>query len=216
MIKHKIIKSIIFIHFLCLLFSDIKAVTETGDQVILNDNGTWQYLLDPIKDIRVNPRLYLSSYYSDFLLKSKIIDIGVRLNPKKYTFNKGIGGDEEYMFIHESDEVYGMIIPENIIHINIFEDVELIKKILTYNASTVGKNTRINDIEYRNVNQNKLLYVTYQTEIDEYSFTYMVYVLSEPEIGFVQFQVYTYTDLIDVYSEEMEELLNGLVVINND
>ncbi|MDN3655361.1 hypothetical protein QWZ08_06985 [Ferruginibacter paludis] len=56
-----------------------KAVTETGEQVLLAADGTWRYV-EAVKNndsITVNPTQFKKVSTANFLLKSKIVPVGV-------------------------------------------------------------------------------------------------------------------------------------------
>ena len=72
--------------------AQIKAVTETGEEVILYDDGTWKYqnenqLLE--KEIPINSSIFEKDKESTFLLKSNKLNIGIYINTKKWSFKKG-------------------------------------------------------------------------------------------------------------------------------
>ena len=99
-------KGITFLVF-CLLIAGFsqaqqKAVTETGDEVILFDDGTWQYQDEETqkeKEIPTNPTEFKKDKKSTFLLKSNRFNVGIYLNPKVWSFKKASDNpDAEYQF----------------------------------------------------------------------------------------------------------------------
>ncbi len=73
-------KNQIFIILLCLFalpaMSQQNAVTENGEEVLLNPDGTWEYLnQEDIEknEIPVNPKEFFKADESSFLLKSKVM-----------------------------------------------------------------------------------------------------------------------------------------------
>ena len=98
------------------LTAQISAVTETGDEVILYEDGTWKYLNDSIienAEIPVNEKEFLKSKKSTFLVKSKKLNVGIWINPKNWSFTKGIENDAfEYQFRKKGDDLYAMLISE--------------------------------------------------------------------------------------------------------
>ena len=70
-------------------FSQINAITDTGDAVILYKNNTWKYVNDSIsetKDILTNNFEFKKDKNATFLVKSKKTPIGLWINPKKMEF----------------------------------------------------------------------------------------------------------------------------------
>ena len=69
---NKFFLAAIFLFFNSFCFSQIKAVTETGDEVILFEDGTWKYA-DTTKtekeDISINPKKFTKNSTATFLLK---------------------------------------------------------------------------------------------------------------------------------------------------
>ena len=65
---NKFFLAAIFLFFNSFCFSQIKAVTETGDEVILFEDGTWKYA-DTTKtekeEININPKKDLASWASE-------------------------------------------------------------------------------------------------------------------------------------------------------
>mgnify|MGYP006154928979 CR=1 FL=1 len=63
-----------------------------GDKVILYTDGSWHYkdkTISDAKDIKTNSYNFTKDRKSTFLLKSKVFNIGVYLNPKDWTIEKG-------------------------------------------------------------------------------------------------------------------------------
>ena len=72
-----------------ICFGQQKALTETGDEVILYDDGTWKYTNQAETTfIDTNKVEFKKNDNSTFLLKSKKFNIGVWINPKKWKFIK--------------------------------------------------------------------------------------------------------------------------------
>lgn len=98
----------IFIVLLLCIFSlnviaSKKAVTEDGDVVILNDDGTWIYedgKASNIVEITINSNIFKKDSRSNFALKSSKTNSSFSINPKKWKFNKNENGQEasEYAF----------------------------------------------------------------------------------------------------------------------
>lgn len=73
-----------FIPVFLLLISNIciaqtKAVTDTGEEVILYEDRTWKYandFRDPKLAIKTNPVEFKKSNNANFLLKSKLAEVG--------------------------------------------------------------------------------------------------------------------------------------------
>ena len=147
---------------LCLFslnnFSQIKAVTESGDEVILYENNTWKYINDSInnnKEIETNSFQYKKPKRATFLVKSKNLKVGIHINPKKWSFEKDADGEaSEYSFQMKNEDLYGMIITEKV-------QIPLInlKDIAIENAKEAAPDIQVDKEEYRYVNGKKLLMI---------------------------------------------------------
>ena len=203
----------IFTILISVTFTQINAVTETGDQVILNNDGTWSYekysenKYSENKNITTNHQRYTKKWDSDFLVKSKISDVGFWINTKSWNFERGSSDDDfEYFFENESNELWGIAIVEKL-----SIPYEMMPEIVIEIAESGGlTNTKINKTEYRYVNDNKILLVDYQGDMYGIEFNYISYILSNEKIGTVQYIAYTTTDLKNKYKYEIEAFLNGI------
>ena len=100
----RIITSILILTFCMLsekLYSQTNAITEFGDNIILYDNGTWEFKeIRSLSETRKNPKTFNKPNASSFLLKSKKANIGIWLNNKKWGFEKATNNvDAEYNLI---------------------------------------------------------------------------------------------------------------------
>ena len=81
-----------------------KAITDTGDIVILNDDGTWVYSDDAKKTanaIETNERKFAKPKDTSFILKSTINNSAFWVNMHRWAFKKGdvdAGAIAEYEF----------------------------------------------------------------------------------------------------------------------
>ena len=110
--------------FICLLsitsHAFQRAVTDEGDIVILNENGTWSYEnSDTIKvnEIRLNNNIFKKNPDSTFSLKSTKNKSIFWIDPQKWSFTKGKGIDadeREYKFTLKGQDLYGLAITEKV------------------------------------------------------------------------------------------------------
>ena len=191
------------------LTAQISAVTETGDEVILYEDGTWKYLNDSIienAEIPVNEKEFLKSKKSTFLVKSKKLNVGIWINPKNWSFTKGIENDAfEYQFRKKGDDLYAMLISEKM-----QIPIETLKGVAVENAKSAAPDIKIIKEEYLNVNGIKVLMLQMSGTLQGLRFTYYVYYYSNSN-GTIQLITYTAENLFPNYLEDIEEFLNGLV-----
>lgn len=193
----------------CLVFSQQRAVTENGEEVILYDNGSWTYENEEEithKEIPTNPSLFEKGKESTFLLKSNKMNMGFYLNPKTWSFKKATENeDAEYEFQIKDGDLYGMVITEKM-----EVPLESLKSIAVNNGKKVAPDLKIEKEEYRTVNGLKVLLLKMNGTTQGIKFTYYGYYFSSAQ-GSLQFITYTSQNLIDSYIPEAEKLLNGLV-----
>lgn len=194
-------------------FAQQKAVTETGEEVILYDDGTWKYVNEEDSDgeeIPTNSTEFMKGKKATFLLKSTKVNLGFYLNAKEWAFEKA-GDDEavEYSLQLKGEDLYGMIITEKI-----EIPLETLKRVAFENGKSVSPDIQIVHQEYRVVNGIKVLLMQMDGTIEGVKFSYYGYYFSSEE-GTVQYVTYTSQNLLDEYRATCEELLNGLVVIED-
>lgn len=189
-----------------------KAVSETGEEIILFDDGTWQYQNDDAlkeSEIPTNSEVHLKDDRSTFLLKSNKMNVGFWLDPKKWTFKKAIDNPEAEYELHLKDEdLYGMVITEKV-------EVPLItlRSLAVENGKLVAPDLIIVKEEYRTVNGLQVLLLQLNGTMQGIKFSYYGYYFSSIS-GTVQFITYTSQNLLDGYVKECEKLLNGFVELN--
>lgn len=194
------------------LLAQKKAITDSGEEVILYDNGTWKYVNDSLnekKEIAVNPKPFTKKSAATFLVKSTRTKIGVYIDTKTWTFKKAEDNeDAEYQFQVKNNDLYGMLIAEKT-----EVPLETLRGIALENAKQVAPDIQVMKQEYRTVNGKKMLFMQMQGTTQGVKFAYYGYYYSNPK-GTVQLVAYTSQELINDLKDEAEELLNGLVVLD--
>ncbi|MCB0514980.1 MAG: hypothetical protein KDD49_02840, partial [Bacteroidetes bacterium] len=115
----KLLLLLAFLFYSTSGFAQQKAVTEKGDEVLLYENGTWEYAepeaLTEEENVVIptNPTPFTKDEKSSFLLKSDRVHLGFWINPKVWKFEKAKNNEEaEYELTLKSGDLYGMIITE--------------------------------------------------------------------------------------------------------
>lgn len=188
-----------------------RAVTENGEEVILHENGTWEY--QNIEDmtskaIPVNHFPYVKDESATFQLKSTKIPVGFWLDPKKWSFKKAETGEiAEYSINHKDSDMYAMVIAEKV-------EIPLksLKTIALSNGREAAPDLKIEKEELRTVNGLEVLMLQMSGTIQGIKFTYFGYYHSNPK-GTVQFLGFTSHNMFEEYRLELESLLNGLTEI---
>ncbi|MFZ1677448.1 MAG: hypothetical protein WBP41_09250 [Saprospiraceae bacterium] len=192
-------------------YAQQSAVTQTGEEVTLYDNGTWTYVnKDSINadEILTNPEKYARSDKSSFLLKSTRLGIGCYLDPKKWSFKKGEETEAaEYEINDIANGLYGMMITEKL-----DLPLESLANIALDNARDAAPDVKIIKKEYRYVNGLKVLMMRMTGTIQDIKFSYYGYYYSTSG-GATQFLVYSSEEIVDQHISDIEDLLNGFVVV---
>lgn len=211
----KIILVFLFLSVLINVNAQQKAVTETGDEVILFEDGTWSYQ-NPNKQaeesvVQTNPKIFKKDSDASFLLKSNKVDYGFWINPKVWSFKKAVDNKEaEYQLYRKKGDLYGMIITEKI-----EIPIETLKSIAFQNGQKAAPDLKIIKEEYRIVNGQKVVFLQMDGTIQGVKFSYYGYYFSNIN-GTVQFITYTSQNLLADFKEECDKLLNGLVILTHE
>ena len=208
--KKTVFTCVVFlVPFIC--FAEQRAVTDKGEEVILYDDGRWEYVGRDGDDggaIKVNDREFTKPENATFLLKSKRNNIGLWLDSKKWRFKDAQSNkDAEYELSLKGQDLYGMILTEKI-----ETPLESLVNIAFQNAEAVAPDVQIINREYRIVNGNKVIQMQMNGTMEGIKFVYYGYYISNKE-GSTQILTYTSQGLFDQFHDEMEELLNGLVIL---
>lgn len=185
-----------------------KAVTDTGQQVILKNDGTWVYADKAQKfehEIETNNARFEKAHESTFLLKSSRNKSSFWIDPAKWSFRKpDDDAAVEYRFQLKGKDLYGMAVTEGVdIPLDSLADIALA------NAQGAAPDAKVIKKEYRTVNGRKVIYMEMKGTIKGINFTYLGYYCAS-SAGATQFIAYTATSAIAKYNSEIMELLNGL------
>jgi hypothetical protein len=187
-----------------------KAVTETGDEVVLYNNYTWKYSKDPTQKniIKWNGAQFTKSKNATFLLKSTRTHTGFWLDPATWTFEKSKNNPAaEYEFHDRGSSLQGLVIPDatNIPY-------ESFPEILITNAKEASPDFEVENMEYRMVNGIKVLYLQSTGTLSGIKFMFYGYYYSD-SVSAIQFLTYGFYNNKDKDQKLAESLLNVFVAI---
>lgn len=191
-------------------FAQMKAVTDTGEEVILNKNGTWKYAnVTPSYTTRLDTVDYKKDANATFLVKGKAIKYGVYIDPKKWRFKADEDDNtaHEYQFTLKNGDAYAMLIPERT-----ELTLELLKMAAVENAKNVSPDAHISREETRRVNGHIITMLELRGSIKDLPFVYIGYYYVGKQ-GTIQFVAYTTESLIKENQKDLESLLNGLTLL---
>ena len=203
----------LFVTILLLLaatsYASQKAITDTGEEVILNSDGTWEYSDNAQKatnTIETNKKKFEKPRNSSFLLKSIKNNSAYWINTDKWSFGKAKGNAEaEYEFKLKGKDLYGMAITEGA-----EIPLESLANIALSNARGIAPDAKSVKQEFRIVNGKKVIYMEIDCTVEGMKVAYLGYYYSDVS-GATQLVTYTGTNLVDKYKSEINNLLNGLV-----
>jgi len=203
----------LFVTILLLLaatsYASQKAITDTGEEVILNNDGTWKYSDNAKKAtniIETNKKKFKKPRDSSFLLKSIKNNSAYWINTDKWSFGKAKDNPEaEYQFQLKGKDLYGMAIAEGI-----EMPLESLVNVAFTNAQSAAPNMKVVRQEYRIVNGNKLICMEMNGTLQNVDFTYLGYYYSNSS-GSTQLITYTATNLVAKYKSDIYDFLNGLM-----
>ncbi|KFC20850.1 hypothetical protein [Epilithonimonas lactis] len=208
------------ITFLFLIFnysfltSQIKALTEDGREVVLLENKTWRFVNETdektLSDIQTNETPVIKSSASTFLMRSKKVDAGIYINPKKWkTIKMSVLPTAEYTFqslIDPSTMILGSLMSENAP----IQTLKNLRDILLGSIQSEADYFKLNKSEYRTVNGIKVLFIDYSLNTSGMDFHYIGnYYLTED--GYCNVVVFSYEKDFEKNQSEMLHLINGLV-----
>jgi hypothetical protein len=191
--------------------AQIKALTDDGREVILYKNGTWKFLKgDQAKQdsIRISGKTYSKIPAQTFLVKSKVADVGIYINPQDWKFKIGTSnGDNEYSFNFKNDVAFAFLITEKLQF-----DYEALRNVALSNARNVGPDLQEVLAEFRTVNGRKVLCLKFQCTVQEIPLAYFGYYYSSAN-GTAQLLAASTQQQFPEIEGKIEEFLNGMVPI---
>ena len=211
-------KNLIIVTALILLFSKFSiaqktAITDTGQEVTLYKNGTWEYVnLQDSSIFKLDTNLvhFQKESKATFLLKSKVNDCGIFLNPKKWKFkNSTINEAAEYGIWSIDGSIQALILNE-VIEI----PLATLSKLALKNARRATEGSIIvENQEFRVVNEVSVLCTKMIGYVNGVKYNYIGYYFSNQN-GSTQIVCYTSQKMFPEKEIEMESLLNGFVVLD--
>ncbi len=195
------------------LIAQIKAITDTGDEIILLDNKTWRFKNEKTN---ISPTIKLNfsrGSNSTFLIKSKINGFGVYLNPKTYIFNRESDGkDAEFGFTSRKKNSWGLMINESI-----GVPLKSMRTVQIENLKEKATNIEVLKEEYIVVNGVEALHLRIKADVKELGDLSCIYCTYSTSTKDSTTQLTSFTTEINfkTCSEDMYELLNGLTKLES-
>lgn len=205
----RLLFSVLFAATTIAAHAQTKAVTETGEEVFLYTDGTWKYVdIKPAYATNIDTIKVNKGANATFLVKSPKFKYGIWIDPKKWKFVAGKDGEsQELKFSLKSKEAQGAVIAERVeMPYASLQEVALI------NAKQAAEDAHIAREEIRLVNGKIVRLMQIEGTIAGLKFVYFGYYYVGNE-GTFQFVTYTYKSTFEENVKEMEQLLNGFVIL---
>jgi len=186
------------------------ATTEDGRKVMLYDSGKWEYVKETgdTSAVKIDLNNFTKPATAKTFVKSEKNNFGVWYDNKKWKKNDASNNeDSEFGFTLAKGDGYAMAITERI-----EIDMDNLKDIALGNARKVAPDIELEKEEYRMVNGKKVKCIQMTGTATGIKFTFFGYYCSN-DTGTIQFVCFTGKSLIKTYQKDFEELLNGLVTI---
>ncbi|MDX1941133.1 MAG: hypothetical protein SFU99_11310 [Saprospiraceae bacterium] len=198
------------------LTGQIRAITEKGDTILVNKDGTWEYLdADQNVDLQevtavldTNKQVFVVSPKSTKSLRSELDFFSVKYNADQWervpegTLNEAA----EFAFKIKQSDVYGLVISEEAG----FETRSLFD-IAVDNMKEAVDEMEILSSEVRKVNGKDCIAATIKTKTKGVNIIFHSYYYSCDK-GSIQFTAWSIENVYPKYQGVIEELLNGLLV----
>jgi len=187
----------------------IKATTEDGRQVLLNNDGSWVYIedQDPAPPKKKQFKQYFKPKSALVLLKGQRMTYGLWYDSSKWVVDQVVdNASAEYELSHVHGDRYVVIIPERI-----KIPLDTLKIAAIANAKKVAPDIEVLQEETRIVNGLKILCLIMNATIQDIPVSYVNYYYSGKD-GAVQLMAYTGQNLFEEYKQDLFDLLNGFEV----
>lgn len=204
-----------------MAFAQEKAITESGDTLIIYSDGTWDYYENFVnpgsralpKDnvpITENPTPFTKPSGNTTKLEGGNGMYALYYNPTKWkrTPPGRLNAEAEYALQTSTNDAFCLIIYERI-----EIPQETLLDVAVTNAKSAATNAKMVKKEYRTVNGTRLINGTMEASINDIGFVYYSYYYSD-ERGTIQLITFTGDSLFEEIRPDLEELLNGFVVLS--
>ena len=193
----------------CQTPTPLGATADDGRRVVLRSDGTWAFVEStdpalPEYKVRICPTTSTAS------ASGKHGFFQLYYNPETWEPQDSKFSAAEFFFHHVDGDVYAMVISERLAM-----PLETLKNAALKNARTAGQDLKVKSEETRLVNGQEVLSMQFDCTVQGVPFAYSAYYWSG-EPGSVQVLIWTGSNLLMDYREDIEGLLDGLVIKERD
>ena len=190
------------------LLAQIKAITDTGDEIILLDDKTWKYKIEKNNlDFNTNKKTSETNN-SNQLIKSDIGDFGVNINQNiiqtnSHSFNK----DAEFTFVSKNGKFWALFMTEKISF-----PLKFLKDFKIKSMKEKIESFEILKEDERIVNGMKIMHVQLKGISKNFKFVYCIYFASS-ESSTSQLFSYCLESDFENNRENMYKFLDGFTQV---
>jgi hypothetical protein len=181
----------------CALAGEIGRVEINGNEIILNDDNTWEYsgeeVAAPAKCTEI---------------ESKVLPVSVCLDPDTWVL-ANLNGAEEHGFHHKDKDVYVLMITEKQVI-----DQATLKKAVLANAQNAAGLNKVDTLEdgSASVDGHSFGRIVYRTIVDGIDVTYANYYTSFEGKGTLQIVAFAGSDQFDEARPVIAEVIAGVSI----
>lgn len=188
------------------VFAQQNAVTDDGKKVILNGDGTWQYVKKQNEPAPVSVRPLSASD----LIKSDKIKFGVYYNKKHWGLtDEPLTPSCEFSFRHKKGDAFVMAITERI-----GVPLETLRDAAINNFKEKASKMEVLDSGYKYVNGIKILTMKVAATVNGIDVIYYGYYYGSDTMT-IQLLAFTGANLYNEYKDDIFELLDGFTIFKD-
>lgn len=208
-LPRRLVASLLALAALSGAHAEQRAVTEKGDEVVLEDDNTWHYVKAPPPDASappVNPATFSRPRDASFPVRSTRNGAVLWLDPKKCSFEKRppTNADAEYGFKCSGRDVMGLMINERI-----GVPMDRLQEAVLHNIRKNASEAEVVRREIRHVNGRDVLFLQVNATVNGMKVTYFAYLHGDDQ-GTTQVFAFTAQAIASARASFVEEFLDGL------
>lgn len=186
-----------------------KAITESGKDVVLFDDGTWRFTNESdaktLETIPTNTADFRKNDDATFVIGSSKINVGVYYNSKIWTVKPSRFPNMEYFFTDNKNSYAFLSVEKTKI-----PNLKTVKELIITTIQNTVDYFRLKESEYRTVNGKQVLYMRYIANIKGMDFEYLGYYFINDN-GFAMLVGYASQDDFEEKIPDLQKFLNGFV-----
>jgi hypothetical protein len=190
-----------------------KAISESGKEIVLFDDGTWRFAHDSdartLETITTNPKSFSKSAELVKPAHSTKVNMVVYYDPAKWKAAPNRLHNMEYFFTGQHN-MFGSLTTEK----TQVPNLRIVKDLIVANVQQSVDYFRLKESEYRKVNGKTMLYMRYIANLRGLDFEYAGYYYIT-KMGFAMLVGYSMQNDFERNLPELQKFLNGFVEVDS-